>query len=75
MPTVTVYTQLNCVQCRFTKRQLESEHISFREIDLNKHPEARERLREQGFQATPVVETSTDTWAGYQPAKIKALIA
>ena len=33
-----------------------------------------EKLKELGFKAAPVIETATDTWVGFQPAKIKAEI-
>lgn len=73
---VIVYSKDNCVQCKMTKQHLNRNGIEFKEINLD-HVEdtddIRAKLRERGFQATPVVETENETWTGFRPAKIKEI--
>lgn len=74
---VIVYSKNNCVQCKMTKQQLKRHGIEFKEVNLDHVEDAdniRAKLREQGFQATPVVETENETWTGFRPAEIKKLV-
>ena len=73
---VIVYSKDNCVQCKMTKQELNRNGIEFKEINLSHVDNAddiRAKLREQGFQATPVVKTENETWAGFRPNKIKEI--
>ena len=73
---VIVYSKDNCVQCKMTKRELNRHGIKFKEINLDHVDNAddiRAKLRDQGFQATPVVETENETWTGFRPDKIKQI--
>ncbi|POH13414.1 hypothetical protein BGL41_04650 [Fructilactobacillus sanfranciscensis] len=73
---VIVYSKDNCVQCKMTKQELNRNGIEFKEINLdhvNNADDIRAELREQGFQATPVVKTENETWTGFRPAKIKQI--
>lgn len=73
---VIVYSKDDCVQCKMTKQELNRNGIEFKEINLSHVDNAddiRAKLREQGFQATPVVETENETWTGFRPAKIKEI--
>ena len=36
---VTIYSKNNCVQCKMTKRFLDSNHVEYREINLDEQPE------------------------------------
>ena len=73
---VIVYSKDNCVQCKMTKQELNRHGIEFKEVNLDHVDNAddiRAKLREQGFQATPVVETENETWTGFRPDKIKEI--
>ena len=73
---VIVYSKDNCVQCKMTKQELNRSGIEFKEVNLDHVEDAdniRAKLREQGFQATPVVETENETWTGFRPDKIKQI--
>lgn len=73
---VIVYSKDNCVQCKMTKQQLKRNGIEFKEVNLshvNNADDIRAKLREQGFQATPIVETENETWTGFRPDKIKKI--
>ena len=37
---VTVYSKNNCVQCKMTKRFLDSNNVAYREINLDEQPES-----------------------------------
>ena len=36
---VTIYSKNNCVQCKMTKRFLDSNNVAYREINLDEQPE------------------------------------
>lgn len=72
---ITVYSKNNCVQCKMTKRFLDQHQVSFREINLDEQPEFIQHVKELGFSAAPVIETETESFSGFQPSKLKALIS
>lgn len=71
---ITIYTKDDCRQCKMTKKLFDDANVSYKEINIDHETEYVDKLRELGFKAAPVIETATDTWAGFQPAKIKAEI-
>lgn len=71
----TVYTKPACVQCDMTKRMLDQLGIEYNTVDISQDQEAFDMLIEMGYRAAPVVITSEDSWAGFQPDKITALAA
>lgn len=71
---VVLYSRNDCIQCKMTKRLLDSEGIAYQEINLDESPESREYVKEElGFMAAPVVVTDTDAWSGFRPGKIEAI--
>ena len=70
---VTVYSKHNCVQCKMTKRFLDSNNITYQEINLDEQPEYIEHVKDLGFNAAPVIETPTEVFSGFQPGKLKQL--
>ena len=42
---VTVYSKNNCVQCKMTKRFLDSNNVAYREINLDEQPEYSIKLK------------------------------
>ena len=71
---VVLYSKYDCVQCKMTKRLLDSLGIAYQEINLDESPQFREHVANNlGFIAAPVVETDTGAWSGFQPGKIKAI--
>ena len=70
---VTIYSKNNCVQCKMTKRFLDSNNIAYREINLDEQPEFIEQVKELGFSAAPIIQTPTEVFSGFQPAKLKKL--
>ena len=71
---VVLYSRNDCIQCKMTKRLLDSEGTAYQEINLDESPESREYVKKElGFMAAPVIETDMDAWSGFRPGKIKAI--
>ena len=70
---VTIYSKNNSVQCKMTKRFLDTNHVEYREINLDEKPEYIEHVKSLGFNAAPVIQTATDAFSGFQPNKLKQL--
>lgn len=70
---VTVYSKNNCMQCNMTKKELVKLGVDFKEINLDEQPEYIQQVKDLGFSSAPVIQTAGDIWAGFQPAKLKAL--
>lgn len=71
---VTVYTTPGCVQCDATKRALSNHGIAFAEVDLGANPDVLDRLKADGWQRAPIVQTGDgQAWSGFRPDKIREL--
>ena len=70
---VTIYSKNNCVQCKMTKRFLDTNHVEYREINLDEQPEYIDHVKSLGFNAAPVVQTPIEAFSGFQPGKLKKL--
>ena len=73
MPTITVYTKPNCVQCNATYRALDSKGIEYDVLDLSEDPAALAHVKSLGYLQAPVVVTDEDHWSGFRPDKIDEL--
>ena len=45
---VTIYSKNNCVQCKMTKRFLDTNHVEYREINLDEQPEFIDHVKDLG---------------------------
>ena len=72
---ITVYTKPSCVQCDATKRMMDKLKISYSTVDVTVDTEAFDMIVSKGFKSVPVVITSDDAWAGFNPDKISELAA
>ena len=70
---VTIYSKNNCVQRKMTKRFLDTNHVEYREINLDEQPEFIDHVKDLGFNAAPVIQTATEAFSGFQPGKLKKL--
>lgn len=70
---VTVYSKNNCMQCRMTKKFLDDNHVSYKEINLDLEPEHIETVKEMGFATAPVIVSPAGSFAGFQPGRLKEL--
>ncbi|WP_413627580.1 glutaredoxin-like protein NrdH [Fructilactobacillus vespulae] len=76
MKPITVFTKNNCIQCKMTKRFLEQHNVDFVEKNTSDNQDYINYLKDQGFQAVPVVESNVDdSFSGFQPDRLKQLIS
>jgi glutaredoxin-like protein NrdH len=68
-----IYTKSNCIQCDASKALMEDNGKQFQEISLEENPHELNRLKALGYMSAPIIETETDTWAGFNYEKILAL--
>lgn len=72
--TITVYTKQDCVQCKATKRWMDSKGVRYNEVDILNDDAAMARIKNAGFLAAPVVETSTGKmFSGFNPKELDNL--
>ena len=73
MPTITVYTKPNCVQCTATFKALDKAGITYAKVDISVDAEARDYVMALGYLQAPVVMAGDDHWSGFRPDRIKAV--
>ena len=74
MSKVKVYTKQKCPQCMMTKEYMNTLNIEYETIDVTDNDEAREHIKELGFQSLPVVEAEGfKAWFGFRPENIDLL--
>lgn len=70
--TVRVYTKPDCRQCDMTKRLLDGEGVSYVVEDLTDAGNLA-AAKALGHTSAPVVVVGEESWAGFQPDRIKEL--
>ena len=76
VPELTVYTTPDCPGCQMTTRQLDKAGVAYAAIDLSGRPDLVEQFRSEGLLQAPIIETSDgQRTAGFDPARIKAIVA
>ena len=73
--SITVYTKPSCVACNQTKKTLDRLELEYEIIDITLDSQAYDKVVALGFQSAPVVIAGDNAWAGFQPEKLKALVA
>jgi len=73
MPTITVYTKPNCVQCNATFKALDKAGITYVKVDISVDDQARDYVMALGYLQAPVVMAGDDHWSGFRPDRIKAV--
>ena len=74
MSKVKVYTKKNCPQCMMTKQYMDALSIEYETIDTTEDEEARQHIKQLGFQSLPVVEAEGfKAWFGFRPENIDLL--
>ncbi|QDM57794.1 NrdH-like glutaredoxin [Mycobacterium phage Carlyle] len=74
---ITVYSSKDCFKCRLTTKMLDKHGVEYREVRLDKDPEALAMVKSKGFQSAPVVHVSDGDkwWDDFRVDKLRALIA
>ena len=72
---VTIFSKTGCVQCMMTKKFLDQLHVGYKEINisLTQNKAELDRLRSENKKQLPVIETGTESWSGFVPAKLRTL--
>ena len=52
---ITVYSKNHCPYCDQAKNYLKNKNISYREINIEQDPEAREFIQRQGLRTVPQI--------------------
>lgn len=77
--TLTVFSKPDCVQCRFTKRELDSKSLDYNEIDVTVDEDARKLLQDMGITQLPAVRVEhpfndvEEWWSGFRIEKLRSL--
>lgn len=71
---IRVYSKPQCQQCDMTKRLLDREGVSYSVESLLDEGNL-EAAKALGHTSAPVVVVGDESWSGFQPEKIKALVA
>lgn len=71
---VTVLTKPNCQQCKMTKRDLDRSGVEYVIRDLSTDADALALAKELGHLSAPIVIADGESWSGYRPDKIAALV-
>lgn len=71
---ITVYSKPNCVQCTATYRKADALNLKYTVVDITEDHEAREHILGLGYLQAPVVVAGDQSWSGYVPHKLEALL-
>jgi glutaredoxin len=52
---ITIYTKNNCPYCDQAKALLESRNIKYEAVNIEQHPDARQKLVEAGLRSVPQI--------------------
>jgi glutaredoxin-like protein NrdH len=74
LPPVTVYSNLNCVQCEQTKRYLTNNGVEFEAKMIQDSPEIFELIEAKGYKAAPVVVVGNESWSGFKLERLADLV-
>lgn len=72
---VTLYSKPNCPKCMASKRDLDKLKVEYVYVDVSEDFDAYTYLKSRGILSMPFLETDTESWSGYKPERIKALVA
>jgi glutaredoxin-like protein NrdH len=73
---ITVYSNLNCVQCEQTKRYLTLQEVPFESKMIEDSPEVFSIIEANNYKAAPVVVVENGTsWSGFKLEKLADLVA
>ena len=70
---VQVYGKPGCVQCKFTVKALDNQHVPYNYVDITMNPVAAEEVKSMGYSSLPVVVAGEQHWSGFSPDKIGRL--
>lgn len=76
MSAITVWSKPRCVQCSAVYRSFDKAGLEYEVKNLPDFPDVLAKFIEQGHTSAPVVEAEGfDTFAGFNPDAVKAIVA
>lgn len=74
---VTVYTTTPCMQCEFTKKELDRHNIPYKTVPIDNDEVSNYIKHELNFMSAPVIVLSKaleiEPFSGFQPEKLKQI--
>jgi len=67
--TIKVYTKNACGYCNMAKNLLKSKNITFEEVNIEDHPEAREFVINEGHRTMPQIYINEKSIGGFDQLK------
>ena len=74
-PIVVMYATQTCGYCRKARQYFEQRGIAWREVDIESSEAARQEFKSRGGVGTPLIFVDDVRVAGYDPARLDALLA
>lgn len=72
---VKIYTKPGCIHCLHTKQMMDRLDIPYTEVDVTLDDAAKKYIKDElGYKVVPVVVHKDETWAGFQPERIKGIV-
>lgn len=72
---ITIYSKSGCPECVFTKKYLQSKNISFEEKRIDQDQSYLDEVISLGYTSLPVIKIGQESFSGYQPERLEALVS
>ena len=73
--SVIMITGPGCGQCKAAKKFMKILNVDVTEEDIRQSEWAQEKAKELGLQTLPIIISGNDVIVGFQPTKLRALVA
>lgn len=70
-----VFTNKNCRGCIMVKKLFDTNGVQYKEVNLAESPGDVAILKEKGYSSAPITLFDGEFFAGFNPDKIRAIIA
>lgn len=74
-PKVELLTAVWCGQCRNAKKWLDAKGVAYRELDIEKDAEGKQRYKDGGIRGVPIAYFDGTAVVGYSPQKYEEMLA
>lgn len=72
---ITIYSKSGCPECVFTKKYLQSKNIPFEEKRIDQDQSYLDEVISLGYTSLPVIKIGQESFSGYQPERLEALVS
>lgn len=74
-PKVELLTAVWCGQCKNAKKWLDAKGVAYRELDIEKDAEGKQRYKDGGIRGVPIAYFDGTAVVGYSPKKYEEMLA